>query len=95
MKDSSDEKNAAGRSIHKYLAIATMAASLGVSLGVPVVDALADGPGSPPAYGKVQSDQTKIKNSKQFKESSQYKESTQFKEKQKIKTGTNQNKVNK
>jgi hypothetical protein len=95
MKNSSDEKKAGGRSIHKYLAVVTMAASLGVSLGVPVVDALADGPASPPAQGKIQSNQVKIKDSKQFKESSQLKESTQHKEKQKVQTGINQNKVNK
>jgi hypothetical protein len=95
LKQSSDENGTTGRSVKKYLAVATMAASLGVSLGVAVVDALAaEGPASPPMQSrqgkfKSQMDQTKKPGSQQFKESSQ------FKEKQKIETKTGQSQVNK
>ena len=51
-KQSTNEKNTSDRSLKKYLAVATMAASLGVSLGVPVGDALAQDEtlSSPPGY---------------------------------------------
>ena len=88
-----DGKNTGGRSLKKYLAVATIAASLGVSLGVTVVDALADGPASPSMQsrqGKIksQTDQTRKTGSQQFKESSQ------MKLKQKVGTKTDQNQVN-
>ena len=104
-KQSSDTKSEGRRSITKYLAVATMAASLGVSLGVPVVDALAaDGPGSPPAYSKQgkfksQTDQEKVRGSKQYKESNQLKlqqkQSNQLKLKQDVGTTAGQGQVNK
>lgn len=51
-KPSAGEPNPPDRSLKKYLAVATMAASLGVSLGVPVGDALAQDErlSSPPGY---------------------------------------------
>jgi hypothetical protein len=51
-KQTSDTKNTAHRSLKNRLAVATMAASLGVSLGVPVGEALAmdDTLKTPPGY---------------------------------------------
>lgn len=77
-QQTSNTESMAGRPLNKYLAIATMAASLGVSLGVPVVEVLAsEGPGSPPSVSlQLKKDalgQTKqtVEQSKQFKESNQ------------------------
>ncbi len=96
-KQSADEKAAACRSLNKYLAVATVAASLGVSLGVPVVDALAETRASSPPNSardksKIsgQTDKSKNIESKQFK----FKESNQLKLKQKANTKADQNKVN-
>ena len=93
-KQLSDEKNTAGRSINKYLAVAAMAASLGVSLGVTVVDALADGPGSPPAYSKQGKFKSQTDPSNKIG-SQQFKESSQIKLKQNIENKTGENQVNK
>ena len=94
-KDPRDEKSPGRRSIGKYVAVATMAASLGVSLGVAVVDALAaEGPGSPPANSKqikIKNQTDRIKNTG----SQQHKESNQGKFKQKAGTKTGESQVNK
>jgi Na+/glutamate symporter len=73
----------AGRSLKKNLAVATMAASLGVSLGVPVADVLAANErlDSPPALSrqdkdKIVSDQKKVSNQGKF--SNQIKIDTQM-----------------
>jgi hypothetical protein len=96
-QQSADEKAASCRSLNKYLAVATVAASLGVSLGVPVVDALAETRASSPPNStreksKIsgQPEKSKSIGSKQFK----MKESNQFKMKQKANTKVDQNKVN-
>lgn len=102
-KQSSDEKSEGRRSITKYLAVATMAASLGVSLGVPVVDALAADSSSPPSVKqqkiKGQTDQSKQIGSQQHKESNQLKlkqkQSNQLKLKQNVGTTAGQGQVNK
>lgn len=95
-KQSSDEKGTGSRSINKYVAIATMAASLGVSLGVAVVDAVAaEGYGSPPENRlppssksqKIQGQSNQIKmGSHQYKESNQLKGSNQLKYNQNVGT---------
>lgn len=79
------EHKPSGRSLKKNLAIATVAASLGMSLGVPVCDVLAAGDklNGPPAYSR----QDKFKASSQIKDkrSSQVKikQSSQIKDAQK------------
>ena len=93
-KHSLDENNTVGRSIKKYLAVATMAASLGVSLGVTVVDALADGPESPPAYSKQGKFKSQTDRSNKIG-SQQFKESSQINVKQKVETKTGESQINK
>ncbi len=87
-----DQKKS-GVSFKKNLAVAAIAASLGVSLGVPVSDVLAAGEklSSPPGYSRQdkfnQSSQIKDRQSSQIKyqgQSSQFKDrqSTQIKDRQ-------------
>jgi len=88
-EQSPSEQKPSGRSLKKNLAIAAVAASLGVSLGVPVGDVFAAGkPNSPPGYSRQdkQATQIKDKQSNQIKrQSSQIKDrqSSQIKDKQK------------
>ncbi len=84
-----DEKKATGNSFRKNLAVATVAASLGVSLGVPVGEVLAAGNnlGNPPGYSRqdkqnvasesMKSNQYKFRQSGQFKDTQR--QSSQFK----------------
>lgn len=82
-EQTSDTEKTAGRSLNKYLAIATMAASLGVSLGVPVVDVLAsEGPGSPPSSSRQLKKDAAGQTNKAANQSKQFKESNQGKFKQ-------------
>lgn len=106
-KQPASEKDKTDRSLKKYLAVATMAASLGVSLGVPVNEVLAldEKMSSPPEYSKqlkenVTSDQIKLKNQSnqgKFKSSIHKGESTQIKLDQEVdaNTQTLQNQINK
>ena len=73
-KQTPNDKKNAGHSLKKKLAIATMAASLGVSLGVPVADVMAADANlqNPPGVTlqgqqNVASEQLKIKSSVQGK----------------------------
>lgn len=97
----SDEKKS-GRSLKKNIAMAAMAASLGLSLGVPVSDALAsERMSSPPDYSvsdkknvssekmksAIESKQGKIESVQgKFKPAQEKLESNQFKFKQEQKT---------
>jgi len=86
-KQSTNEKKKSDHSVRKYLAVATMAASMGLSLGVPVGDVLAanERMSSPPDYSvsdkknvssekmksSVQSNQVKLKSNREKLESNQ------------------------
>ncbi len=85
------DQKASGGSFKKNLAVATIAASLGVSLGVPVGEVLAAGNNlsSPPGYSRqdkqnaastsMKSNQLKFKQSGQIKDAQKQKQSTQMK----------------
>ena len=69
------DQQAANHSLKKSLAIATVAVSLGIALGVDVVDVLAgEGPGSPPTRALSRQDKDLV--SKQHKDVSQIQQST-------------------
>lgn len=103
-KQSMNENNTSDRSLKKYLVVATMAASLGVSLGVPVGDVLAQNEKmeSPPGYTtqdkqslqteRMQSSRQSDKGKKMV--APQKKESTQFKFDQQVDPKTRQNQIN-
>jgi len=79
----STKPKSAGRSLKKNLAVATMAASLGVSLGVPVADVLAANErlDSPPALSRQDKDNNALEQKKvsnQGKFSNQIKIDTQL-----------------
>ena len=91
-KQSTNGEKTSSRLFKKNLAVATMVASLGVSLGVPVSDALADNErmSSPPGYSRQDnqdvaseqmkfSNQTKISNQAKWKSSQGKIESSQSK----------------
>lgn len=87
MKPKIPKQTSGDRSLNKYLAIATMAASLGISLGVPVVEVLAsEGPGSPPSSSRQLKMDTRDQTNPAAKQSKQYKESIQGKFKQNVDT---------
>jgi len=81
-KKSDDRKS--GRSLKKNLAVAAVAASLGLSLGVPVRDALAQGENmeSPPSYTIDGTDNVSSENLKSTIESRQGKFKTTIESKQ-------------